>query len=72
MPDMEKIIHNSKRKAWQLQRLFDRMAIPNAKPEERGYESAEDNVDDIIDWFAEKEKELLEIFKIYSVIKIRH
>ena len=65
MPEVETLIENARKKAWQLQRLIDRLAGPNAKPIEKGFESAEDNVDAVIDWFAAKEKDLKDIFEPY-------
>lgn len=65
MPEVENLIENARKKAWQLQRLIDRLEGPDAKPVEKGFETAEDNVDAIIEWFAVKEKELKKIFEPY-------
>ncbi|MFC1820039.1 hypothetical protein ACFLZG_03005 [Thermodesulfobacteriota bacterium] len=65
MPEVEDLIENAREKAWKLQRLIDRLEGPDAKPVEKGFETAKDNVDAIIDWFAAKEKELKKIFEPY-------
>lgn len=70
MPEIEKLIEASKKKAWQLQRLLDCLSGPNAKPLDSKYESAEDNLYAVIDWFGEKEKELKEMFEPY--LRITH
>jgi hypothetical protein len=68
MPKVEDLIKNARTKAWQLQRLLDRLAGLNAKPIEKGFKSAQDNVDAIIEWFAKQEKELKKIFEPYLKI----
>lgn len=65
MPEVENLIETARKKAWQLQRLIDRLEGSDAKPVEKGFETAEDNVDAIIEWFATEEKELKEIFEPY-------
>ena len=73
MPEVENLIENSKKKAWQLQRLLDRLTGPNAQPLEKGFEIAEDNLYAVIDWFADKEKELKEMFEPYlRITQQRH
>ena len=65
MPEVENLIENARKKAWQLQRLLDRLTGPNAQPLNKEFETAEDNVYDVIDWFASKEKKLKDIFEPY-------
>ena len=73
MPEVENLIENAGKRAWQLQRLLDRLTGPDAKPIEKGFESAEDNVDAIIDWFAAQEKELKEMVEPYlRITQQRH
>ena len=73
MPEVEVIIEDATKKAWQLQRLLDRLKGPDAKPVDKGFESAEDNLDNIIDWFAAKEKGLKDTFEQYlRITQQRH
>lgn len=65
MPEIENFIENARKKAWQLQRLLDRLTAPNAQPLEKEFETAEDNLYDVIDWFAANEKGLKEMFEPY-------
>ena len=65
MPEVEELVENARKKAWQLQRLLDRLTGPNAKPLNKEFETAEDNLDNVIDWFAAKEKELKNMFEPY-------
>jgi len=68
MPEIEDLIEVSSKKAWQLQRLLDRLSGPNAQPLDSKYETAEDNLYAVIDWFGEKEKELKDLFEPYPRI----
>jgi hypothetical protein len=68
MPEIENLIENARKRAWQLQRLLDRLKGPDAKPIEKRFESAKDNVDALIEWFAAQEKGLKEIVKPYLKI----
>lgn len=73
MPEVENLIENARKRAWQLQRLLDRLTGPDTKPIEKGFESAEDNVDAIIEWFAAQEKELKEMVESYlRITQQRH
>ncbi len=65
MPAVENLIEDAREKAWKLQRLIDRLGGPDAKPVEKGFDTAEDNVDAIIEWFAITEKKLKEKFEPY-------
>jgi hypothetical protein len=65
MPDVENLIEESKKKAVQLQRLLDRLTGLNAQPLDKKFETAEDNLCDVIDWFASKEKDLKKTFEPY-------
>ena len=73
MPDVEVLIENSCKKALQIQRLLDRMEGPDPKPLDQKFETAKDNLYDVTDWFAAKEKELREIFEPYlRITQQRH
>ena len=58
MSEIEDLIETARKKARQLQRLLDRLSGPNAHPLDKEYETAEDNLYAVIDWFGRKEKEL--------------
>jgi len=73
MPEFDELFENARKKAWQLQRLLDRLAGPNAQPLNGEFETAEDNLYAVIDWFAAKEKELKDMFEPYlRIIQQRH
>lgn len=73
MPEVENLIENARKKAWQLQRLLDRLTVPNAQPLDKRYETVEDNVYAIIEWYAAQEKELKEMVKPYlRITQQRH
>lgn len=65
MPEVEEIIKNAFSQAWQLQRLLDRLKGQDAKPIDKGFENAEANLDNIIEWFADQEKGLKDTFEPY-------
>jgi hypothetical protein len=65
MPAVDDIIKDAPKKAWQLQRLLDRLKGPDAKPVDKGFERAEDNLNNIIEWFAAREKGLKDTFEPY-------
>jgi len=73
MQEIDNLIENARKRAWQLQRLLDRLKGADAKPIEKGFESAEDNIDVIIEWFAAQEKGLKEMIKPYlRITQQRH
>lgn len=72
MPEIEDLIEASRKKAWQLQRLLDRLSGPNAQPLDSKFETAEDNLYAVIDWFGEKEKDLKDSFEPYLRITQQH
>lgn len=73
MPEVENLIENARKRALRLQRLLDRLAGAGAKPIETEFETAEDNVDAIIEWFAAQEKELKNLFEPYlRITQQRH
>ena len=73
MPEVENLIENARKRARQLQRLLDRLTVPNAQPLDKRYETVEDNVYAIIEWYAAQEKELKEMVKPYlRITQQRH
>ncbi len=65
MPEVEKRIKEALNKAWQMQRLLDRLAGPDPKPIDVIYDTAEGNRDGIIEWFVYEEKQLKEVVDAY-------
>ncbi len=65
MPEVEKKIEEILNKAWQFQRVLDRLAGPDPKPVDSVYPSAEDNKYGLIDWFASEEKDCRKLFETY-------
>lgn len=63
MPEVENKIENIIKNAWQLQRILDRLAGADSKPLNSAYNSAEENLDVLIDWFASEEKDLRKLFE---------
>ena len=62
MPDVEKKTLEFQNKGWQLQRVLDRLAGHDNRPHDIEFEALEDNMHSIIDWFAQEQKDLKEVF----------
>ena len=58
IPDFVDIYSSAIANAWNLQRLLDREMGLDPKPIETRYKTIEDNIDGIIDWFAQAKKEV--------------
>jgi hypothetical protein len=65
MPEVEAKASEFQRKAWQMQRLLDRLAAGQNNPEDRVYQSGEENIDGLVEWFANESKELRTVFQPY-------
>ncbi|TXI16305.1 MAG: hypothetical protein E6Q62_11740 [Nitrosomonas sp.] len=65
MPDVERKIKVFQNKAWQMQRLLERLNQGRNNPEDWNYQTGEENLDAIVDWFANEQKELKVIFQPY-------
>ena len=65
MPSVETKVAELLNKAAQLQRALDRSRGNDPKPLESKYTTLEENIDAIMDWFAEEEKSLATLFKQY-------
>lgn len=65
MPDIEKKVEEFQSMAWQLQRVLDRIAGGQNNPLDQAYETAEENLDDIIDWFSNEYRGLRASFQPY-------
>ena len=68
MSEVEQKIENIIKSAWKLQRVLDRLAGTDPKPLDSAYNSAEDNLDDLIFWFASEEKDLRRLFEKFLLI----
>lgn len=53
------------RGAWKMQRLVDRIAGGQTNPHDREYESAEDNIQGLVDWFGKENGDLQALFQPY-------
>ena len=65
MPDIEDKAAEFLRRAWQMQRLLDRLSAGQDSPEDHSYKSNEENMDGLVEWFANEGKELRTIFQPY-------
>lgn len=65
MPTVESKIKEFQNNARKMLRLLNRLAAGRNNPEDRNYQTGEENLDAIIDWFANEEKELQATFQSY-------
>lgn len=65
MPDVEAKAKQFVLTAWKMQRLIDRIAGGQTEPHDRQYASAEENIEALVDWFAEENRELKTLFQRY-------
>ena len=65
MPEVKEKMVELLNKAVQLQRLLDRSKSIDPKPLDSKYASLEDNIDAIVDWFAEEKNSLPSLFNKY-------
>lgn len=65
MPNVEIKISDFRNNAWKMQRLLDRLAAGSNIPEDRNYQTGKENLEAIVDWFANEKKELKAIFQPY-------
>ena len=65
MPDVEARAKELISKAWNMQRLIDRIAGEQNDPVDRTYATAEENIGGIVDWFATENRELKALFRPY-------
>ena len=68
IPNLESRIKEIITNVWKMQRLVDRFAGPNPRPLDSTYDTAEDNVDALVEWFAQQEKEIDELLEPYLTI----
>lgn len=67
IPDLKSRIDEIITNAWKMQRLVDCLR-PAHSPIDSVYQTLEDNVYDLIEWFAQQEKEIDELFEPYLTI----
>lgn len=65
MPSVENKIAEFQRKAWQIQRLLDRLSAGQNNPEDQAYKTGEENMDALVEWFANERKALRATFQPY-------
>lgn len=65
MPDIEKKVEEFQSKAWQLQRVLDRIAGGQNNPLDQAYDSAKENLDGLVDWFSNEYRGLRTSFQPY-------
>lgn len=65
MPSVESKVTEFQNKAWQMQRLLDRLAVGQNNPEDQTYQSGEENMDGLVEWFANERKQLSSTFQSY-------
>jgi hypothetical protein len=65
MPEVDERANQFIKSAWKMQRLIDRMAGGQNNPHDPPYETAEDNLHGLIEWFANERGELKVLFGPY-------
>jgi len=68
IPNLESRIKEIIKNVWKMQKLVDRLASPNRRPLNSTRDTAEDNVYALVEWFAQQEKEIDELFEPYLTI----
>jgi hypothetical protein len=68
MEDIEAKAEEFQKKAWQLQRVLDRLDGKDRSPLDKQYEDIEENLYGLIDWFAQEKKNLKLLFEKYLKI----
>ena len=68
MKDIEVKAEEFQKKAWQLQRVLDRLKGKDRSPLDKKYENIEDNLYGLIDWFAKEKDDLKQVFEKYIKI----
>lgn len=63
MPSIDEKSKDFIKSAWQIQRLLDRMIGGQLRPLDSKYESAEENLDGIVEWFASENTNLKKHFE---------
>lgn len=68
MPDIEKRIKEISTNAWKLQRRIDCLGKGRHRPKNSINISVEDEIYDLIEWFAQQKKEIDELFEPYLIV----
>jgi len=67
MPEVEAKVTELISYAWRIQRLIDRIAGGQNEPVDRAYATAEENIEGVVEWFANETRELKTLFRPYLV-----
>ena len=62
IPEVEAKVEEFVKGAWQMQRLLDRIAGGQNNPLDQAYPTAQENLDAVVNWFAEQNRELRTLF----------
>lgn len=62
MPEVEAKVEEFVKCAWQMQKLLARIAGGQENPLDQAYSTAQENLDAVVDWFAEQNCELRKLF----------
>ncbi len=65
LPEVEAKVEEFVNSAWQIQKLLDRIAGGQNVSLDPKYSTAQENLDAMVDWFAEQNRELKTIFRVY-------
>jgi hypothetical protein len=65
MPDVEEKSHEFIQNAWKMQRLVDRIDGGQNNPHDRQYATAEENIEALVDWFGQENRDLKNLFVPY-------
>ena len=68
MQDVDEKAVIFQKKAWQLQRVLDRLNGKDRSPLDKQYEDIEDNLHGLIDWFVREKDNLKQVFEKYLKI----
>lgn len=68
MSDVANMVLEFSNKGWQLQRVLDRMSGHDISPLAIQFETLEDKMQSITDWFAQEQKQLKDMFEKYLTI----
>jgi len=68
MKDIELKAEEFQKKAWQLQRVLDRIEGKDRRPLDKKYGNIKDNLHGLIDWFAKETNDLKQLFEKYLKI----
>ena len=65
MPDADEKAKQFIQNAWKMHRLVDRIDGGQNNPHDRQYTTAEENIEGLVNWFGEENRELKKLFEPY-------